>query len=49
LNKLYHYQSEVWRVRVLEFVLESGAFYSLFVTATISYENLFPIRKRAAF
>jgi len=45
LNKLYHYQSEVWRVRVLE----SGAFYSLFVTATISYENLFPIRKRAAF
>jgi hypothetical protein len=30
---------------VLEFVLEQGAFYSPFATATILYENLFFIRK----
>ena len=30
---------EVWRVCVLEFVLERGAFYSPFATATISYEE----------
>ena len=30
-------RAEVWRVCVLEFVLERGAFYSSFVTANISY------------
>ena len=32
-------RGEVWRVCVLEFVLEWGAFYSPFATATISYEK----------
>ena len=32
-------ECEVWRVRVLEFVLERDAFYSPFATATISYEK----------
>jgi hypothetical protein len=33
-------ECEVWRVRVLEFVLERDAFYLPFVFATSSYEKL---------
>ena len=38
-EKLRIARAEVWRVRVLEFVLERDAFYSPFATATISYEK----------